>query len=256
MTEIEADTAPALTTKGLTRKFGSFMAVDGVDVEVQEGEIRAVIGPNGAGKTTFFNLLTGHLRPSGGEIILGDLVISGRRAHEVARLGMTRAFQTTNIFPSMTVHENVVTALLGYSGRTLRFWKSPDASIQRRADEVLDMVGLSEDRGRQAGILAHGDQRALELAMALAPLPKIILLDEPTSGMSPYETQRSVQILQKIWRDLHLTIVLSEHDMEVVFELAHTVTVLVSGRVLATGEPGEVRANSEVISAYLGGVGD
>ncbi len=256
MTELENETQTALTTKGLTRKFGAFVAVDQVDFSVVEGEIRAVIGPNGAGKTTFFNLLTGHLRPSDGEIVLGREVISGRRAHEVAQMGMTRAFQTTNIFPSMTVYDNVVTALLGYSRRTLRFWTRPDASIAERAAEVIELVGLSEHRDRQAGILAHGDQRALELAMALAPSPRILLLDEPTSGMSPYETQRSVDLLKKIWNELHLTIILSEHDMEVVFGLAHRVTVLVAGRILATGDPAEVRANPEVIRAYLGGVGE
>lgn len=246
----------SLTIAGLTRKFGAFTAVDGVDMAVTPGEIRAVIGPNGAGKTTLFNLMTGYLRPTQGQIFLGNQVISGRRVHEVAHLGVTRAFQTTNIFPSMTVHENVVTALLGISRHTLRFWSSPGKVIEQKADEVLHLVGLSDYRHRQAGILAHGDQRALELAIALAPSPKILLLDEPTSGMSPFETQNTVELLKKIWRELKLTIILSEHDMEVVFGLARKITVLVAGRVLADGEPTEVRSNPEVISAYLGGGDD
>ncbi|NMP23837.1 ABC transporter ATP-binding protein [Sulfobacillus harzensis] len=251
---MELTTAASLTTTGLTRRFGNFTAVDDVNMTVGEGEIRAVIGPNGAGKTTLFNLLTGHLRPTAGEVRLGNQVISGRRAHEVAQHGITRAFQTTNIFPSMTVHENVVTALLGVSHASLRFWTPASDHLEKAADEVLDLVGIYDQRSRQAGILAHGDQRALELAIALAPSPKILLLDEPTAGMSPYETQRSVELLRKIWRELKLTIILSEHDMEVVFGLAQQVTVLVSGRVLADGEPSAVRSNREVISAYLGGV--
>ena len=185
---------------------------------------------------------------------MGNHVISGRRAHEVAQMGVTRAFQTTNIFPSMTVHENVVTALLGFSRRTVRFWTRPGEQVEKRADEVLDLVGLYEHRNHKAGILAHGDQRALELAIALAPSPKILLLDEPTAGMSPYETQKSVDLLRKIWRELKLTIILSEHDMDVVFGMAQQITVLVGGSVLAEGEPSAVRSNPEVISAYLGGV--
>ncbi len=247
------ETTAALTVNGLTRRFGAFTAVDQVDMTVSEGEIRAVIGPNGAGKTTLFNLLTGNLRATAGEIHLGGNTINGKRPHELAQHGLTRAFQTTNIFPSMTVHENVVTALLGVSRRTLRFWALAGERIEKRADEVLDLVGIYEQRNRQAGILAHGDQRALELAIALAPSPKILLLDEPTAGMSPYETQRSVELLRKIWRELKLTIILSEHDMDVVFGLAQQITVLVSGRVLADGAPTQVRSNPEVISAYLGG---
>ncbi len=250
---MEMTAAASLTVSGLTRKFGAFTAVDHVNMAVSEGEVRAVIGPNGAGKTTLFNLLTGHLRATAGEIRLGSQLISGRRPHELAQHGVTRAFQTTNIFPSMTVHENVVTALLGVSRRTFCFWAPPDQGIEQIADEALDLVGISEHKNRKAGILAHGDQRALELAIALAPSPKILLLDEPTAGMSPYETQRSVELLRKIWRELNLTIILSEHDMDVVFNLAQKVTVLVSGRVLADGEPSAVRSNPEVFNAYLGG---
>lgn len=247
-------TAVSLTASGLTRRFGAFTAVNNVNMTVGEGEIRAVIGPNGAGKTTLFNLMTGHLHPSAGEVRIGNNIISGRRVHEVAQMGVTRAFQTTNIFPSMTVHENVVTALLGFSRRTIRFWTCPSEQIEKNADEVLDLVGLYEHKNNKAGILAHGDQRALELAIALAPSPKILLLDEPTAGMSPYETQKSVELLRKIWRELKLTIILSEHDMDVVFGMAQQITVLVGGSVLAEGEPNAVRSNPEVISAYLGGV--
>lgn len=250
----DSTSAEPLIVHELTRRFGLFTAVDHVDMTVAKGEIRAVIGPNGAGKTTLFNLLTGRLRPSTGEVRLGDKVISGRRPDEVARMGMTRAFQTTSIFPQMTVHENVVTALLGASGQTMRFWRLPGSRIRERADEVLDLVGLAHYRSSRAGALAHGDQRALELALALAPSPVVLLLDEPTSGMSPYETQRTVELLRKIWQELQLTIVLSEHDMEVIFGLAQKITVLVSGRVLADGEPDAVRSNQEVLSAYLGGV--
>lgn len=250
----DSTSAEPLIVHELTRRFGLFTAVDHVDMTVAKGEIRAVIGPNGAGKTTLFNLLTGRLRPSTGEVRLGDKVISGRRPDEVARMGMTRAFQTTSIFPQMTVHENVVTALLGASGQTMRFWRLPGSRIRERADEVLDLVGLAHYRSSRAGALAHGDQRALELALALAPSPVVLLLDEPTSGMSPYETQRTVELLRKIWQELQLTIVLSEHDMEVIFGLAQKITVLVSGRVLADGDPDAVRSNQEVLSAYLGGV--
>lgn len=249
---IDAVIKPVLSVSGLTRKFGAFTALGDVTMAVAPGEIRAVIGPNGAGKTTLFNVLTGHLRPTSGEVRLGNQVVSGRRPHEVAQLGVTRAFQTTNIFPSLTVHENVVTALLGFSRRTFSFWKAPGREIEARADDILEMVGIHEHHKVAAGTLAHGDQRALELAMALAPSPKALLLDEPTSGMSPFETHKSVELLKRIWREMNLTIILSEHDMEVVFGLAQKITVLVSGRVLADGDPILVRSNPDVIRAYLG----
>ncbi|MDA8193560.1 MAG: ABC transporter ATP-binding protein [Thermaerobacter sp.] len=249
---MEVATGVSLSARNLTRKFGNFTAVDQVNMEIGEGELRAVIGPNGAGKTTLFNLMTGHLRPSSGEVWLGSRLISGKHPHELVHYGVARAFQTTNIFPSMTVHQNVVTALLGVSRGTLRFWGVPSQKIQQTADEVLDLVGIYPHKDRKAGILAHGDQRALDLAIALAPSPKVLMLDEPTAGMSPYETHQTVELLRKIWRELKITILLSEHDMEVVFGLAQNITVLVGGRVLAEGDPASVRSNPEVISAYLG----
>lgn len=241
-----------LQTVDLSRRFGPFMAVDRVSINIKEGEIRAIIGPNGAGKTTFFNLLSGHMPPSHGQVFLKGQAIGGHPPHEVARLGMSRAFQTTNIFPELTVEQNIEIALLGLNRQTMAFWRRTARNIQSQADQYLEMVGLSAQRKRPAGILAHGDQRALEVALALALKPSVLLLDEPTSGMSPFETQKTVELLKNIIAQLKLTVVLSEHDMDVVFGLADRITVMERGRVLAEGNPQEIRTNPEVIRAYLG----
>ncbi len=227
---------PLLETAGLSRAFGSLVAVDGVDVSVAAGEIRAVIGPNGAGKTVFLHLLSGLLPPSGGQIRLEGAEITRLDVVARVRRGITRSFQITNLFPNLTVAENVRLAAHGPA----------------RVPEVLALVGLGPVAALYPPQLAHGDQRHLEIALALAPGPRLLLLDEPTAGMSLGETGRTAALIRTINRETGVTIVIVEHDMRVVLEVAHRITVLDHGRVLAEGAPGEVAADPRVRTAYLG----
>ena len=235
-----------LATVGLTRAFGSLVAVDGVDFALAPGEVRAVIGPNGAGKTVFLHLLSGLLAPTRGTITLDGADVT--RLDVVARVhrGVTRSFQVTNLFPNLTVAENVVLAVRGGSRR------DGGTPPERRAREVLAMVGLAEAAGRHPPELAHGDQRHLEIALALAPAPRLLLLDEPTAGMSLGETTRTSALIRQINRESGVTIVIVEHDMRVVQAVADRITVLDRGRVLAEGTPPDVAADPRVREAYLG----
>jgi branched-chain amino acid transport system permease protein len=241
-----------LQALALKKHFGGVQAVCGVDLAVAPGDLRAIIGPNGAGKTTLFNLLSGDLVHDSGEIrFLGDDV-SGLRPHQLCRLGMSRTFQITSIFRRLTVLDNVRTALLSHHRRHY------DVLIPARrlyADEalaLLERVGLRDEAGKPSGILAHGDQRRLELAIALASAPRLLLLDEPTAGMAPRERHEIMAMVAAIAHDTGLTIVFTEHDMDVVFAVATRITVLHQGSVIAEGEPAEVRANPEVQRVYLG----
>lgn len=243
---------PMLEVSELTKTFGGYTAVNNVALQVARGEVRAVIGPNGAGKTTLFHLLSGYLKPTRGRIVLDGTEISGKRPHQIARLGVGRAFQTTNIFPTFTVMENVLISLFTHHRLQFRMWRRKERRMLEKAEHILEMVHLENDRSTPANTLAHGDQRALEIAIALGCEPKMLFLDEPTAGMSPFETQETIRLLDKIIRDQDLTVVLSEHDMDVVFGLAKQVTVMEAGRVLAEGTPEAVRANPDVIRAYLG----
>ena len=231
---------PLLETAGLTRSFGSFVAVDGVDFSLAEGEIRAVIGPNGAGKTVFLHLLSGLLLPSRGRIALDGADVSRLGIVERVRRGVTRSFQITSLFPNLTVADNV---------RLAAGIKPLPAG---RVDELLDLVGLGAQAALYPPQLAHGDQRHLEIALALAPSPRLLLLDEPTAGMSLGETGRTTALIQRINRDEGVTIVIVEHDMRLILELAHRITVLDRGRVLAEGSPQLVAADTQVRAAYLG----
>ncbi len=236
----------------VTKSFGGYIAVSGVSLQVARGEVRAIIGPNGAGKTTFFSLLSGYQKPTKGQVIFDGAVISGKPPHHIARLGVGRAFQTTNIFPNFSVLENVLVSIFTYQKRNFQFWGKRDKKIIEQAEYLLGLVNLEHSLHVPASTLAHGDQRALEIAIALGSSPKLLLLDEPTAGMSPFETQETIRMLEQIVRQQNLTVVLSEHDMEVVFGLAKRITVLEAGRVLAEGTPEEVRNNADVIRAYLG----
>jgi len=231
---------PLLETVGLTRSFGSFIAVDAVDFSLAEGEIRAVIGPNGAGKTVFLHLLSGLLLPSRGRITLDGADVSRLGIVERVRRGVTRSFQITNLFPNLTVADNVRLAA--------RVKRAPEA----RVAELLDLVGLGALADLYPPQLAHGDQRHLEIALALAPSPRLLLLDEPTAGMSLGETGRTTALIRRINRDEGVTIVIVEHDMPLILELAHRITVLDRGRVLAEGSPPHVAADPQVRAAYLG----
>jgi branched-chain amino acid transport system ATP-binding protein len=246
---------PLLECKGLVRRFGALVAVDEVDMVVEPGEIRAVIGPNGAGKSTFFNLITNVLKPSAGTVVFAGENITGMPVHVVAQKGIARTFQLCHVFPGLTVRENVRVAAQARDRRRWLFLGG--GSVLSRstavAEEAIERVRLTRFADMTAAMLSHGDQRLLEVAMAIAQKPRLLMLDEPTQGLSIEETGRAVQILKDMLAAGDLSVLLVEHDMEVVFKLADNITVLHRGRVIADGSPAAVRANAEVRRAYLGG---
>ncbi|TDB94428.1 ABC transporter ATP-binding protein [Actinomadura sp. 7K534] len=245
--------APVLRARGLVREFRGFRAVDGVDLDVAEGGVHALVGPNGAGKTTLFNLLTGFLKPSAGSVLLEERrELAGRSPEAISRLGVARSFQITSLFAELTPHQHVELALASGTGIGWRFWLS-DRRLGRfagRAEELLAQVGLADLGGVPAGSLSYGRKRALELALALALDPKVLLLDEPTAGMGVEDVDRTIELIRKIRAGR--TVVLVEHNMNVVASLADRVTVLQHGRVLAEGPYAEIRRDPRVITAYLG----
>jgi branched-chain amino acid transport system ATP-binding protein len=246
---------PLLECKGLVRRFGALVAVDDVDLAVEPGEIRAVIGPNGAGKSTVFNLITSVLKPSAGEVFFAGENITGMPVYEVAQKGIARTFQLCHVFPALSARENVRIAAQARDRQRWRFLGG--GSVLERstavADEAIERMRLARFADVTAAMLSHGDQRLLEIAMAIAQRPRLLMLDEPTQGLSIEETGRAVQILKDMLAAGDLSVLLVEHDMEVVFKLADNITVLHRGRVIADGPPAAVRGNAEVRSAYLGG---
>jgi branched-chain amino acid transport system ATP-binding protein len=247
-----AKPALILQVHGLRKHFGGVQAVNGVDLAVPAGDLRAVIGPNGAGKTTLFNLLTGDLLHDSGRIDFIGEEVSGLRPHELCRRGMGRTFQVTSIFRRLPALDNVQTALLSYHRRHYNLFSPARRLYRDEAFALLERVGLGDQAGKPSGILAHGDQRRLELAIALASAPRLLLLDEPTAGMAPRERHEIMALVAGIARDTGLTIVFTEHDMDVVFAVATRITVLHQGRVIAEGAPAEVRGHPEVQRVYLG----
>jgi branched-chain amino acid transport system ATP-binding protein len=245
---------PLLECRGLVRRFGALVAVDGVSLKVEPGEIRAVIGPNGAGKSTVFNLITSTLKPQAGEVLFAGREITGLPVHRVAQMGIARTFQRCHVFPALSARENVRIAAQARDPRRWRFFGGGAVHTVSTlmADEALERLRLSRHADTRADTLSHGDQRLLEVAMAIAQKPRLLMLDEPTQGLSIEETDRAVQILKGMLKQGGLSVLLVEHDMEVVFKLADNITVLHRGRVIADGAPASVRANSEVRSAYLG----
>jgi branched-chain amino acid transport system ATP-binding protein len=241
-----------LDVRGVRKAFDGFQAVAGVSLSVRQGQIAAIIGPNGAGKTTFFNLITGHLRPDGGAVLLNGRDITGLRPHDICRLGMGRSFQRTNIFPKLTVFENVQAAFISHRRRGLSLFSRVDGLYREDTDALLASLGLLDKAGEVSGFLSHGNQKQLELGIALASEPALLLLDEPTAGMSASETRETIRLIERITAERGLTLLFTEHDMEVVFSIAHTITVLHQGRVIAEGPPGEVRRDPEVRRVYLG----
>lgn len=243
---------PILRTQGLTKEFQGFHAVNGVDLNVAEGSVHALVGPNGAGKTTLFNVLTGFLKPSGGRVLFAGHDVTGRSPEHIARLGVARSFQVTSLFPEMTAREHVELALQSRTGLGRCFWRS--AALMRRFSDdalaLLDEVGLAPLAERPAGSLPYGQKRALELALALALDPKLLLLDEPTAGMGLEDVDRTVALIGRIRAGR--TVVMVEHNMTVVGTLADTVTVLQRGEVLVEGPYEQVKADPRVIEAYLG----
>jgi branched-chain amino acid transport system ATP-binding protein len=243
-----------LKVKNLTKRFGSLVAIRDISLTVAPGELRAVIGPNGAGKSTFFNLVSGFFTPSAGSILFDGRDITSVPAHRRVGLGMARTFQITEVFPELTVFENIRIVAEVAAGYRLRPWlnRAEAAELRRRIDETLEFSALSAKADRVVGELAHGDQRAAEIAMALALNPHLLLLDEPTAGMGDQETYDITQLIRRLHKSGKLTIVLIEHDMRVVFHLADRITVLDQGRFLAEGTPQEIAASPVVQTAYLG----
>ena len=242
----------AIESVDLTHSFGGLRAVDDVSLSVETGELRSVIGPNGAGKTTLFNLLSGRFPPSGGRIFVVSVDVTGWPPHRVAAVGVARTFQITNVFPMLSARENVRVAAQARHRPRLDLLRSRTADRRSAeiADAVLEQVGLTEQAERQAATMAYGDQRLLEIAIALATEPRVLLLDEPMAGTSPAETERVAALIRSLAGPL--TVLLIEHDMDVVLSISDRVTVMHQGRVLAEGTPAEVAAATSVQDAYLG----
>lgn len=245
-------TAPVLETRNLSRAFGSLRAVNGVNFQVPEGELRAVIGPNGAGKTTFFNLISGKLEPTAGGVFFEGEDITGLSPHAVVKKGVGRSFQITNVFPGLSVLDNVRIAVLAKRGKTMDMLSPIDGRAEEREEAlaILGEVELERKARRPTAELGHGERRNLELGITLALEPRLILLDEPTAGMSIEETSSIIDLVKRISRDR--TVVFTEHDMKVVFSIADRISVLHQGSVIAEGTPDEVRGDDLVRLAYLG----
>lgn len=235
-----------------TKKFGGFLAINAVTFCVERGAKHAIIGPNGAGKTTLFNLISGLILPTTGSITLEGKRLAKKKPHEIVQIGMARSFQKVNVFPRKTAFENVQVALI--ASRKLQYNPFRGAAELFRDEimELLEQVKLGADSERRAGELAHGKQKQLELAVALAAEPKILLLDEPTAGMSIAETLSSIALIRDIVQERGITLLFTEHDMNVVFEIASTISVLHHGEIIATGLPQEIRVNDDVQRIYLG----
>ena len=241
-----------LEVAGLSKSFAGFRAVADVSLRVETRQIAAVIGPNGAGKSTLFNLITGHLRPDTGTVRFDGRDITGAAPHRICAMGIGRSFQRTNIFSKLTVFENVQAAFLIHRGRGRDFWSRADALYREETAALLASVGLEGLDRTVAGTLSYGNQKQLELGLALASDPALLLLDEPTAGMSAAETHDTIRLIERIAGERALTLLFTEHDMAVVFGIAEKVSVLHQGRLLAEGTPGEMRRDPEVRRVYLG----
>jgi len=243
-----------LRVNNVTRSFGSLVAVNDVSMVVEPGELRAVIGPNGAGKTTFFNLISGFFPPTSGTILFDDRDVTALPPHQRVAMGMARTFQITQIFPELSVRENLRIPVEVASGLRRRPWLSreQDSKIHARVDELIGLGGLTDKADRLASELAHGDQRATEIMMSLALRPRLLLLDEPTAGMGDQETYDITRLIRRLHREEKLSIVLIEHDMRVIFHLADRIMVLAEGAVLAEGTADEIAKDERVQAAYLG----
>jgi branched-chain amino acid transport system ATP-binding protein len=241
-----------LEVEGLTKSFGGLMAVNKVDLQIEDRELSSIIGPNGAGKTTLFNLLSGKLRPSSGRVIFKGEEISKLSPREICLKGIGRSFQRVNIFPRLSTFDNVQIAVLSEQKKTRNLIIPVRNMVREKTKEILESVMLADKEEVLAGLLSHGDQKRLELGIALATRPKLLLLDEPTAGMSPEETKKTTELIQEIVQDQGLTLILIEHDMSVVFRISEKIRVMHMGRMIAEGKPEEVKANNEVQKIYIG----
>jgi branched-chain amino acid transport system ATP-binding protein len=242
-----------LLIEALIKSFDDFMAVNRANLTVGKGEIVAVIGPNGAGKTTLFNLITGLIKPDGGKITFKGEDISKLPPYEICRKGIARSFQIVNIFPRLTAFRNIQVAVLSQQRRSRQlFYPARNLAVEE-TDSILQSVGLQEKAHAVAGSLSHGDQKILEIAIALGNEPELLILDEPTAGMSPEETSATMELVRRLARMRGLTILFCEHDMDIVFSISKSIMVMRQGRTIIQGSPEEVRGNKEVQEAYLGG---
>jgi branched-chain amino acid transport system ATP-binding protein len=249
---LDVAVASPLVVRDLSKNFGTLRAVDRVNLEVRDGHVHSLIGPNGAGKTTVFNCISGFLRPADGQVVLNGLDVTAWRPHRLVAAGLARTFQITNVFGDLTVIENVALAARSHLGRNLQMWHRAQSAAEAldRAYDVLDMLGLSAQAEANADHLAHGDKRILEIAVALALQPRVLLMDEPTAGMSPGETERIGALIRRIAQ--RSAILLVEHDMEMVLGISDEITVMTQGRVIASGTPDAVSSDPIVQDAYLG----
>jgi branched-chain amino acid transport system ATP-binding protein len=241
-----------LSVRDLWRSFGGLAVTQGVSLDLEAGSQEAIIGPNGAGKSTFFNLLTGYHQPSSGSIMFDGVEVSHMPPHRIVRRGMSRAFQVANIFVRMTVFENVRCAVQAHMGRTFDLFGSAERQGTERSREIIEMCRLSDKAETEASSLSQGDRKKLELALALASDPKLLLLDEPTAGMSLEETHETMQVVDRLNRSLGITVLFTEHDMSVVFNHARRITVLHRGKIVAQGLPDEIRNNDYAQEIYFG----
>jgi len=245
-------TSPAVELRGVQKSFGNTSVIRDVNLTVVKGERHALIGPNGAGKSTLFNLISGYMIPTVGSILLKDEVVSGLPPYQINRRGLSRSFQVSNVFANMSVWENIRCALLWATGHRYAFWKNIDGlpEVRERTAQILQDIDLVSRRDLPAGLLAYAEQRTLEIGITIAGGADVILLDEPTAGMSRAETERAVALIRRLTESCTLLIV--EHDMSVVFGLADRISVLVYGQIIASGTPEEIRGNPQVKEAYLG----
>ncbi len=242
-----------LRVEALHKSFDDFKAVNGAALHVKKGALVAVIGPNGAGKTTLFNLIAGQLKPDSGKVVFNGEEISKLPPHRICKKGIARSFQIANIFPRLTVFKNVQVAVLSQQKMSSRLFYPASRLVVKETNDILESVGLSDKAAHIAGSLSHGDKRVLEIAIALGAEPQLLILDEPTAGMSPQETRTTMALIRHLAQSRGLTFLFCEHDMEVVFTVAQSIMVMRQGQTIIQGAPQEVKANEQVQEAYLGG---
>ena len=243
-----------LKINNLKKSFGGIVATDNVNLELEKQTINAIIGPNGAGKTTLFNLITGKLKTDAGSVFIEDREITNLDETETTHIGIARAFQITNIFPNLTVYESIKLALLSKKNGLNNMWtRFKDHNINSDADDIMKLAGLIKSKNLVSSELSHGDQKLLDIALALCLKPKLLLLDEPTAGMGPEERWKMIDRIKELWKKTKITILFIEHDMDIVFGIAQKIFVLQQGAILATGKPKDIKKNQKVIEAYLGG---
>ena len=243
-----------LKINNLVKSFGGIIATDKVNLELQKQTINAVIGPNGAGKTTLFNLITGKLKPDSGKVFIEGKEITNLDETETTHMGIARAFQITNIFPNLTVYESIKLAILSKQNGLNNMWtRFKDHNVNGEANNIMNLAGLTKSKNIISSELSHGDQKLLDIALALCLKPKLLLLDEPTAGMGPEERWKMIDRIRELWKKTKITILFIEHDMDIVFGIAQKIYVLQQGAVLAAGQPKDIKKNQKVIKAYLGG---